>query len=215
MSERTHALHLLAGAGSIAFALLMADTALAHRFGSNACTPDFPGGPDNCVSLTEDNTHNIYFGYGLSQNMQTAVRESLTYDYAPTDLFTQVVTNYTSNTDVGVWQDDYGQNGYAGWVDCPSTFATQGGTNPNRWCTGQDLRFNKNQNYDQFFSTAARRARMACHELGHTVGLRHWQPGDTENNAENADNCMLQNDPAGPQTLNGDQRGHINAEYGP
>lgn len=38
---------------------------------------------------------------------------------------------------------DYGGlDGITAWVVCPSDNTGQGGSNPNRWCRGQDLNFN-------------------------------------------------------------------------
>lgn len=68
--------------------------------------------------------------------------------------------------DVRVVDGTYDNNQLA-WVNCPSG-ATEGGSNPNRWCYGQKLTVNL-----AFDLPTAGRRYVACHELGHTVGLRH------------------------------------------
>lgn len=64
----------------------------------------------------------------------------------------------------------YGDTGYWGATYCPST-STQGGSDPARWCYPQYIRFNLT--YSHKLDSAQERRAIACHELGHTVGLRH------------------------------------------
>lgn len=64
------------------------------------------------------------------------------------------------------------------WTQCASG-ASYGGSESNgtRWCVPQEFRWNTAYNYTQ--TTNAHRNYVACHELGHTLGLRHRSSGST------------------------------------
>ncbi len=71
------------------------------------------------------------------------------------------------------------------WTQC-DTAATYGGSDAShtRWCTPQ--RFYYNLTYEStYFATDNAKRYLACHEMGHTVGLRH--PLSSEPQAT----CML------------------------
>jgi hypothetical protein len=59
------------------------------------------------------------------------------------------------------------------WTQC-ATGATYGGSDAShtRWCTPQKLVYNLTYEASHFPTDNAKRY-IACHELGHTVGLRH------------------------------------------
>lgn len=73
--------------------------------------------------------------------------------------------------DVRIIDHNYGRTGLVAWAVCPGDNTGTGGSHPNRWCRGQYVRFNRS--YPEFYSTDFERRRLACHELGHTLGLRH------------------------------------------
>lgn len=102
----------------------------------------------------------------------------------PTDL---VAYRDDSDPVPDVWAMDntYGVTFPVAWVDCPAAHSGIGGTGSNRWCRGQYLRFNAS--WEPTYS--GEENEMACHELGHTVGLTH----NTHNYAgqpETYDSCM-------------------------
>ena len=71
---------------------------------------------------------------------------------------------------VGASYGNFGSNGAWAYTSCE--VAAQHGTNPaGQWCIAQLLRFNSQyiSNYDTNNGTKG----VACHELGHTLGLRH------------------------------------------
>ena len=175
---------LAAAATGLAVALPF--PALAN-FGSTACA----GSPRNCISFGNNYTHSVRFNYlGTSPTgipgIDTAIQWALDYQYDPTDLHAYR-DDADSLYDVSVSDSDYGDNGILGWVECPTTNSGEWGTDPNRSCRGQLLRFNTwwYFNTGELDSTGARR-RLACHEMGHTVGLRHWDDYHTGVNS-----CML------------------------
>jgi hypothetical protein len=87
----------------------------------------------------------------------------------PTDLEVSRIGN-SQNTDVRVSVATY-NTGLNGWVSCPSD-AVRSGADPNENCWNQFLKIDL-ANTSSAFWDAARRKSLACHEFGHTVGLRH------------------------------------------
>lgn len=166
-------------------------------FGSTTCG----GTPRNCVSVGDNATHIIYFA-SVGTGMYNATVNTLNDDYGPTDL-NWYSTTYWTIADVIVYDADYGLNGAAGWVDCPAS-APQGiQTDGDRWCRNQTLKYNLNAGYGPFWNDAGSRAYLACHEMGHTLGLRH-QYGNS---------CMYPDAPNGPTVLDAIDRSHLNSEY--
>ena len=80
--------------------------------------------------------------------------------------------------DVHVFDVNVPGNGVIAWTQCASG-ASYGGSESNgtRWCVPQEFRWNTAYNYTQ--TTNAHRNYVACHELGHTLGLRHRSSGST------------------------------------
>ena len=65
-------------------------------------------------------------------------------------------------------------NGKYAWTWCWADESTQYGgsaANHTRYCYPQEIRFNLS--YKANYSTQARTNAIACHEMGHTLGLRH------------------------------------------
>jgi hypothetical protein len=76
----------------------------------------------------------------------------------------------------------------------------------------QEIHFNLNPRYAVFFEDDGSRDHVACHEFGHTVGLRHWgNPPDSV--GPPAATCMNANTPNGPTELHQIDIDHINAYH--
>ena len=169
---------------------------------------DRPVIPPRCTSVGNNLFHGVVFDETLTEGLASSLRDSLAEDYGATKIVPVVQPEVTDSTDVIAYSEDYGDNGAAGWVYCPSD-APQG-TNfaGDRWCQQQQMHFNLNPRYAIFFADDASRDHVTCHELGHTVGLRHWgNPPETD--GPPAETCMQSNTPNGPTDLHQIDRDHI------
>lgn len=159
-----------------------------------------PVTPPRCTSVDSNSRHYVYVSPSVPGRIAWALRRTMREDYGPTNLVMHLQTEITPRTDVIVMAGDYGRNGAAGWVWCPPR-APQG-TNAvgDRWCRHQRLYFNLNASYASFFADRASRDYMACHELGHTIGLHHWGNPPISPGPARA-TCMQPDVPNGPTNL--------------
>lgn len=185
MSVRVKALTrrvTVAGAVAGIACLTSITPAVAGPFGSTSCG----GTPKNCVNLAHD-ADVTYAWDGVIGNQFPGIGKATNWaadnDYTPTDL-----TYYkpiSGTIDVRVADYSYGNNGVAGWVVCPVGAQQSSAGDPLRWCIGQVLRYNGS--YASNFTTTTMKRSLACHEMGHTVGLQHYASSTS---------CM-------PKTING------------
>lgn len=164
--------------GSVVFE---ATPALATNFGS-LCSSEFP---DHCVSLANNATHAIrYVNLECcypSQNYIPGMTVAADWAIVRYDDYT-VLRVYRDQSDpypdVELHDWDYGETPWIAATKCPSTNTGVGGAHPNRWCRGQQIIFNSRYywRYTGYYDTAFQRRAVACHEMGHTVGLRHRAP---------------------------------------
>ena len=171
-------------------------------------TCDRPVIPPRCTSVGNNLRHYVTFDASLVDPLRDALRHAMGEVYDPTRLVMIEQAEVSSLTDVIVFSADYGENGAAGWVNCPPG-ATRG-VSPlgHRWCLGQELHLNLNPRYSIFFEDDGSRRHVACHELGHTLGLRHWgNPPVTD--PPTGETCMTANTPDGFQGIHPTDSDHI------
>ena len=159
-----------------------------------------PVTPPRCSSVGNDTRHHVVFDATLTIGLAESLRDTMLEDYDPTKLEMILQDAVTPETDVIAFSQDYGNNGAAGWVYCPPT-APQGiNRQHHRWCQQQELHFNLNSSIAVYFADDGSRDHVACHELGHTLGLRHWG-NPPQSAAPQAATCMNANTPDGPPNL--------------
>ncbi len=173
-------------------------------------TCDRPVTPPRCTSVGDGPRHLVYFDESLTDELASSLRDSMAEDYGTTKLVVVEQSRLTRMTDVIAFSRDYGDNGAAGWVNCPRD-APQG-FNPSgaRWCRHQELHLNLNPRYAVFFADDASRDHVTCHEMGHTLGLRHWGNPPQTSGTDVGATCMNANTPNGPTTLHQFDVDHIN-----
>jgi hypothetical protein len=204
-----------------ALAVALSSTALAagaSNFGStNGCGYETGNSgynpPTNCVSLANNSVHAVRLEVVGNQwaGMDTAVINALSTDYNPTDL-SAYVDQSDPLPDVLVYDLDYGGGFPPAWADCPADNTSNTGSNPTRRCRGQKVRFNGSWEAS-YVNTASTREGLACHELGHTVGLRHSTSGEWNSCMEgmphqNTSGLFYRHD-----VLHDHDKQHINATY--
>lgn len=205
MTRRVARLVTIATAALASVAQPLGPAPLAN-FGSIACG----GSPRTCVNVANNYAHAVRFS-SLTDipGIATETQWALTNVYDPTDLraYRDDADPYP---DVIASDADYGNNGLLGWVECPPDNTGELGTDPYRSCRGQRLRYNAYYWFNAtYYDTQTNRRKIACHELGHTVGLRHWNDYHTGTGS-----CMY-NSPLTASTtgLSQHDRDHINAYY--
>ncbi|GBE23073.1 hypothetical protein BMS3Bbin01_02454 [bacterium BMS3Bbin01] len=97
----------------------------------------------------------------------------------------------------------YGATGWYAAAPCAAG-ATYGGSGTHTWCKPRLVKYNRS--YPEAFDTATERRWLACHELGHTLGLFH--------NPDTQYSCLAENPLNPPWTeLDAHNEIHLQVEY--
>lgn len=168
--------------------------AMATNFGSAGTAGS--SGTTNGVWLT----NNYFWNVGrrnLTATYSTGVYQAVEEEYEPSDMDGAALTPDScpdSGYDVCVYDYNYGDNGLNGWNACAGTTS---GSHPTQRCSLDYVRINT------YYSPPAKR--IACHELGHSVGLRH-----TSDSAS----CLKRTADGGTSSdLTSHDRTHLNNTY--
>jgi hypothetical protein len=185
-------------------------------FGSIACEVTWDGAR-LCVMKGNNADHSVRWE-GVIGNQIPNIGANTTWAmnnvYNPTDL-NMYRNDSDPYPDVIITDSLYPDIGLVAWAEC-LPYAPNGeyevgkyntgvgGNHPDRWCRGQKIRYNERYESTDYSTTADAR-KVTCHELGHTIGLRH-----TASSAS----CMYQAAAAanGPAITQG-ERNEINGEY--
>lgn len=152
----------------------------ADHFGSQ----DRAGNPPNGVWLTNSSSFTVA-KVALTAGYSQGVDNSMTQEYRPTDFFERVIVYAfcsDAQMDTCVVDSAYGPNGLNGWNDCEGTIT---GSGTSKVCSLSTVRIN------QTYTPPAKR--VACHEIGHSVGLRHTSADTScmKRTADGGDSAVL------------------------
>lgn len=147
---------IVASLSSLVF-VLFPSPAHANNFGWG-CIDE---GGSGCVQYYYNHGSSIrYFYENLDQSWQDNLSWNRVNNLNPTDLSTSYVSEH-SNSDVAVRVNNYGDLGWAGQADCVDRSAP----------TCRHWHLEMNTYYGPY--TQWQKRYLACHESGHSVGLRH------------------------------------------
>jgi len=144
--------------------------AVANNFGS-----DWDHTRDNtdlsqCVGWWKSGYQEFAF-YDVGANQASAVRYACTNIYDPVTDLECVEPPTLPIFGVDVYDGSYGTKWYA-WTQCATGAAKQGSAaDHTKACIPQQLKFDLS--HTAAYDTATERRKIACHEFGHTYGLRH------------------------------------------
>lgn len=162
--------------------------------------------------MADNNEHTFYYSnlWTQTRDAQNAARINI---YDPTDINTKLLTSVSSTTDAVVYDEDYTTYcGYDWDASAPATniwgLTTCVSINSALECEKHEIRYDVP---DVLAMTSNARIGLACHETGHSVGLKHL---DNPTGDATFRGCMYTlADPTYWPFLSPHDVGHINANY--
>lgn len=115
----------------------------------------------------DDRAHSVKYE-DLLQLIKDGIYDSRTINYDPTVLNTSYESNHDL-ADVANYDGNYTAETWYGITSCVTTL-------PASKCDHWHIQYNL-----KYIDTANEAFHTACHELGHSVGLKHRPPGETAN----------------------------------
>jgi hypothetical protein len=171
--------------------------AMASNFGSDFDNPCDATILSQCVS---ENNVITYHYYSVGSAMTWASDQMFSY-YNGTDL---VILSTSGTGELRVFDESYPTLNKWGFTLCTPSIAVYGG-NPathTAWCRPQDIVYNTH--YTASWGSIQQRY-LACHEIGHTFGLRHYNDDGS---------CMKDGDLTGAINVTLHEIGsHLNVRY--
>jgi hypothetical protein len=176
MEERIRS-RLFALAVVLMLATVQPPTTAASNFGSNTASGGTPKHAcDTTTSsqcIANNGTHVFCFS-AVGSSIVADTRTIITNAY---DSLSSISTSEQScscdpsvcGVDLQVFDSDYNTSFWA-WTACASGAHFEG-TDPRRWCKPQNLKWDTGTSSN--WNTTAGRKYIACHEVGHSLGLRH------------------------------------------
>lgn len=191
--KASHVRLIMIGIAAAVLAGLSATPSSADNFGSEGTFGS--DGQKSGVWFTPDSNWHV-INRALTSTYATAASSVLATQYAPTRLALTYTSSGLCGTgggpyDLCLYDDQYGDNGFSGWNACHLYIS---GTHPNQTCGQQWVRINLTYSPPANF--------VMCHEIGHSVGLRHTTSTQSCMNTGNTSQVLAQHD-----------KDHINSRY--
>lgn len=145
--------------------------------------------------------HDFFYDDDLTSREKSGMENARRYALDPTNMTTSVRTTYTTSVDVwayNTWSPVGQQTGWYAWASCVR-YVSGSSTKCNQFT----ITFNERLPHSNY-------AALACHEIGHTVGLTDGQPGANDGPVDTR-SCMK--GPPDFTAYSNHDRTHINARY--
>jgi hypothetical protein len=150
-------------------------------------------GPSGCC-LYADNANHTYYPWSLTAGTLSSLRFAMGFRLDSTDMTTDEFQSQDANTDVVAVDVAYGTDASHSWWGLWTCDTLVSGSSTQ--CNKGTMRFN--------LSWGTPTAVLACHEVGHSVGLDH---------SLETSSCMVQPTSPTADDFSTHDRSHINGYY--